>query len=77
MCVLAASRYFFAGTEHGKVRTYKLPLTGEHSEIKVGQGAVTQLALGQDDCFLFVTTADGMVSVFDIPPDSSQLVPRK
>ena len=73
----AGSKYFYAGTEHGKVRMYRLPLTGEHTEMKVGLGAVTQLTLGQEDSYLYAATADGVVSVFDVPNDTSRSLPKR
>ena len=56
---------------------YKLPLTGDYTELKVGLGAVTQLALGQEDAFLYVATTDGTISVFDLPADASRALPRR
>lgn len=56
---------------------YKLPLTGDFTEMKVGSGPVTQLALGLDDGYLFAATADGLVAVFDMPLEANQLIPRK
>lgn len=47
---------------------YKLPLSGDFVEVRVGLGPVTMLELGQDDAFLYVATADGAVFVFDLPP---------
>ena len=75
--MLAGSKYIFAGTDQGRVRMYKLPLNGDFTEMKVGQGAVTQLGLGLDDSYLFAATADGIVSVYDVPTESTTVSARK
>lgn len=77
MLLLVGGKYLVAGTETGRVRMYKLPLTGEYGELKVGKGALTQLALGMEDCYLYAACTDGSVSVLDMPQSSATLGPRK
>ena len=77
VCWPAGSRFLMAGTETGRVRIYKLPLTGEHAEVKVGRGAITQLTLGLDDAYLYAACTDGSVTVLDMPPNTVSLAARK
>eukprot|EP00033_Pygsuia_biforma_P003159 GCRY01003467.1.p1 GENE.GCRY01003467.1~~GCRY01003467.1.p1 ORF type:complete len:1179 (+),score=364.32 GCRY01003467.1:161-3697(+) len=61
-----AGRMFFAATEHGTVRAYKYPLTGEYQEHQCHLGAVTRLALSRDDSLLFSVGEDGSLYICDV-----------
>ncbi|KAK9915002.1 hypothetical protein WJX75_003504 [Coccomyxa subellipsoidea] len=56
----------YAGTDTGCIRAYKLPLSGEHQEVRCFSSAVTRLRLSNDDSLLYATSAAGDLFVFDV-----------
>lgn len=66
MCGHVGGKTLYAGTDTGCIRAYKLPLSGEHQEVRCFSSAVTRLRLSNDDSLLYATSAAGDLFVFDV-----------
>lgn len=61
-------RHLFVGTESGRIRALRWPLTGEFQEPDAAPhgGAVTRMCLADEGRILIASGADGVVSIHDV-----------
>ena len=64
----ANGRILIAGTGHGVVRSYKLPLTepAEWTNLNAHDGAITRMRLSPDHSQLFTTGEDGCLFIYSV-----------
>jgi len=71
------SQVLLAGTEHGCIRSYKLPLNGEYSEIFAHNSKVTKLRMSFDNNDVFSTGDDGVLMSFELQSNEGNVEPRR
>lgn len=59
----------FAVTAAGAVRSYRLPLNGDYSEVRTHGGPISGVGLMYDDSLLFTVSDDCSLFVFDVQQD--------
>jgi cilia- and flagella-associated protein 57 len=63
---MKAGKMLFGATTSGAVRTYKLPLSGDYSELRSHSGAITAMRVFFDESVLFTAADDGSVFVYNV-----------
>ncbi|KAL6752180.1 WD repeat domain 65-like protein [Haematococcus lacustris] len=77
LTLLPGAKVMMAATEAGGLRTYKYPLTGEFTEIKVHQGAITRMRMSWDEQLLATASDDGSISVYDVRERDAKAAARR
>lgn len=62
----STARVLLAGTEHGCIRVYKLPLTGEYTETFAHSSQITRLRVSFDDREVFSTGDDSLLLTHEL-----------
>eukprot|EP00965_Chrysotila_dentata_P055400 1838140-Pleurochrysis_carterae.AAC.4 len=71
-----SGRMLFAATEHGTIRSYKFPLTGDYTELLVHSAPVSRLRITSDDAFLLSVSEDSTVFIFDVRDKEGRVTKR-
>lgn len=69
-------RMLFVATEHGIVRAFKFPLTGESSDFVGHRGLINRMRITPDDGHVITAGEDGTVVVFEVKERDGRLAKR-
>jgi cilia- and flagella-associated protein 57 len=69
MICMQGGNSLFAVTATGAVRSYKLPLNGDYSELRTHGAPISGVGLMYDDSLLFTVSEDCSLFVFDVQQD--------